>query len=182
MCQNKSDKNAYVVFVKRNLPPVAHSARYAKIFLANHSQVVMFDFMDCCTIDDLLRQAGLRSTRPRRRILAAIKRQAGAFCAAQLAQSVASEVNQATVFRFLAQLEECGVIRLVVECAGVRHFELACPHSQRHAHFLCERCHKVSCVQSPATRPELSAIQAPGNVTDISIVYRGICNHCSKDD
>ncbi len=140
--------------------------------------------MKCCTPDDLLQTAGLRITRQRRCILEAMLALDGVFCASDVQQHLCVGVDTATIYRFLGQLEKAGALRFVTAVEGVSQYELLCPHTAAHAHFLCERCHRIECLQPLSVRQTATLLAVPRAeaMRDVSVLYRGVCAACQAKE
>jgi Fe2+ or Zn2+ uptake regulation protein len=84
-----------------------------------------------------LREAGHSVGRPRRAVVDAVRTQAGAFTAEELAAAV-PDVHVSTVYRTLALLEEIGAVRHVHLSHGAALYEHAASDDVRH--LVCEVC------------------------------------------
>jgi Fur family ferric uptake transcriptional regulator len=84
-----------------------------------------------------LRAAGHTVGRTRTAVIAAVRAQAGAFTADELASAV-PDVHVSTVYRTLALLEEIGAVRHVHLSHGPARYEHAASAEVRH--LVCEIC------------------------------------------
>jgi len=86
-------------------------------------------------------------------------------------------ISLGTVYRNLNQLAAAGKL-LRLTCDGkIDHFD-AC--TSPHYHFLCNTCGRVSDLHMPMDNELLSRARefTPNKVTDVSIMFSGICTHC----
>lgn len=82
------------------------------------------------------------------------------------------ELRQESVYRILNDFERRGYIRKV-EVPGVKKYEYA---SERHGHFLCSKCGRISDVDTSGIHlPDILA-----DACDVSITFNGICPVCAK--
>lgn len=127
----------------------------------------------------ILRQAGLRATRPRAAILQALM--TGAHldtCHAiwQRAHAVHRPLGLVTVYRTLTRLHSAGLVEQI-DRGGVAYFGLAERH---HDHVICERCGTVeamgACLLGPFDGARLggSGFLVTGHRLDLF----GVCRAC----
>jgi Fe2+ or Zn2+ uptake regulation protein len=67
---------------------------------------------------------------------------------------------------------------------GVTRYELNCIHHPEHAHFICEKCHSVTCLAPLTVQDALDlARKAGGNeVMKVKVEYTGICRCCAAKE
>ena len=103
-------------------------------------------------ITETMRQAGLRCTGPRLRLVRLLAGLPRHFSAEEGLHEVnAGEgppVSRATLYRFLGQLERLGVLRRAQLSEGHGHYEFA-EAQPEHCHLVCARCGRVAEVPSP---------------------------------
>jgi Fur family ferric uptake transcriptional regulator len=91
----------------------------------------------------------------------------------------ASGFDRVTLYRVLDWMVESGLAHRVTDAQRVFRFSLAAPDApahDRHAHFRCEDCGKVFCLDDvPVTRPVLPK-GFSSSVVELSIT--GHCGHC----
>jgi len=87
-------------------------------------------------------------------------------------------ISLATVYNCLETLVDCGLAKQVNLARGATRY---CPNLEEHAHFICERCGKVTDVT--LTKGELAAktrlLPADFAVTHTEITLRGLCPTCN---
>ena len=84
----------------------------------------------------------------------------------------APELREESVYRILGDFEREGYIRKV-EVPGVKKYERT---TEKHGHFLCSKCGKISDV-------DISSIAIPKileEASDITVTFNGVCPSCSK--
>lgn len=132
--------------------------------------------------DDQIKQAGLKVTAPRQKILAILeasdKRHLSAEDVYRNLLSNGDEIGLATVYRVLTQFEGAGlVVRHHFE-TGQSVFELN--RGAHHDHLVCIKCDKVVEFMEPAIEDRQMAIAKEHGFTleDHSLVIYGLCPDC----
>ena len=132
-----------------------------------------------------LKQAGLKATLPRRRILEVLERsEARHFSAEDVYKAMLDadeEVGLATVYRVLTQFETAGmVIRHNFE-GGRAVFEL--DDRAHHDHIVCTRCGRIQEFVDPTIENHQDEIaKAHGfQISDHSLVIYGMCAECQSN-
>ena len=132
-----------------------------------------------------LKQAGLKATLPRRRILEVLERsEARHFSAEDVYKAMLDadeEVGLATVYRVLTQFETAGmVIRHNFE-GGRAVFEL--DDRDHHDHIVCTRCGRIQeFVDNTIENHQDEIAKAHGfQISDHSLVIYGMCEACQPN-
>jgi len=86
----------------------------------------------------------------------------------QIKEKMRLHIDKATFYRNIAKFEELGIVHKFEADDRKWYFELS---TTTHAHFICEQCHKITCINV-----DLGAIE--GEVT--SIVLKGTCKECHR--
>ena len=131
--------------------------------------------------EEQCRAKGLRVTQQRREIFCAVAQS----CEHPSAEKVFQTVRQAmpnvsldTVYRTLSSMEEAGLVSRVGNSNKARFDADLTPH----AHFVCTACGEVYDV--PAAVPDAALVPANigefGEVKNVNLQFRGICNRCRK--
>jgi Fur family transcriptional regulator, ferric uptake regulator len=131
-----------------------------------------------------LRQAGLKITAPRLKILELLAQATNRHLSAEdiyksLLES-GEDIGLATVYRVLTQFETAGLVKRQNFEEGYSVFELnQGPH---HDHLVCIKCGKVDefVDKTIEQRQKAVAKQAGYNMTDHSLIIYGVCRACSK--
>lgn len=131
-----------------------------------------------------LRQAGLKITAPRLKILSLLEQASTRHLSAEdiykaLLES-GEDIGLATVYRVLTQFETAGLVKRQNFEEGYSVFELnQGPH---HDHLVCIKCGKVDEFVDKIIeqRQEAVAKQNGYKMTDHSLIIYGICNKCAK--
>ncbi|WP_306603173.1 Fur family transcriptional regulator [Azonexus sp.] len=131
----------------------------------------------------MLRQAGVKVTQPRLRVLSCLLEAQAALSHAEieswLSAEDAGELDRVTLYRVLDSLVGCGIASRSLDARGVFRFMLKSmqlAHAE-HAHFHCQRCGRVFCVASmPVPTPSL-----PTGFVGISVALEisGLCPPCA---
>jgi Fe2+ or Zn2+ uptake regulation protein len=128
-----------------------------------------------------LRERGQRVT-AQRLILHRTLHDIGRHATAEEIQRAASQrlpsVSLPTVYSTLELLEELGLARRVDAGAGPTLYD---PRAERHGHFACRRCGRVSDLDADVeTEPALAAARAAGLAPDgAEVVVTGLCRSCA---
>jgi len=101
-------------------------------------------------VEERLAARGIRYTRGRRSVIAALSRADGPRSAAELAPSVPVPVS--SLYRSLGVLEEAGVLAPHHGARGVTRYELAEWLAGHHHHLVCVECGAVEDVEVPRGR------------------------------
>lgn len=131
-----------------------------------------------------LRQAGLKVTGPRLKILELLEQASTRHLSAEeiyktLLES-GEDIGLATVYRVLTQFETAGLVKRQNFEDTYSVFELnQGPH---HDHLVCIKCGRVDefVDKTIEQRQKIVAKQANYQMTDHSLIIYGVCNKCSK--
>ncbi|BBB14714.1 ferric uptake regulation protein [Candidatus Rickettsiella viridis] len=131
-----------------------------------------------------LRQAGLKITAPRLKILALLEQASTRHLSAEdiykaLLES-GEDIGLATVYRVLTQFETAGLVKQQNFEEGYSVFELN--QGAHHDHLVCIKCGKVDEFVDKIIeqRQEAVAKQRGYKMTDHSLIIYGICSRCTK--
>ena len=131
----------------------------------------------------LLRGAGLRSTRPRLKVLEKLARSTTPVSHGELALELGLKgMDRTTVYRNLTDLTDAGLVRRSDLGDHVWRFELN-SGSERpivHPHFTCTDCGAVECL--PALKVQVPrGLRAPRSVgkREVEVQLRGLCDDCA---
>jgi Fur family ferric uptake transcriptional regulator len=130
-----------------------------------------------------LREAGLRVTRPRVAVLAALPRQAHAD-----ADSIASAVRQElgsvstqAVYDVLHALTDAGLVRRIEPAGSPARYELQT--GDNHHHLVCRSCGRITDVacavgEAPCLHP---SSDWDFDVDEAEVIYWGTCPDCRAE-
>lgn len=129
-----------------------------------------------------LKQAGLKATLPRIKILELLEASKDHHLSAEdiyknLLES-GEDVGMATVYRVLTQFEDAGLVNRHHFEGGISVFELN--QGEHHDHILCVKCGKVEEFVDEVIeqRQRLIAEQAGFSMTDHTLYIYGVCAKC----
>lgn len=134
--------------------------------------------------DDDLREAGLKVTVPRLKILRMLESSAQRHMSAEDVYraliETGEELNLATVYRVLTQFETAGLVSRQHFEGGHSTFEL--DSGEHHDHIFCVACGRVDeFVDATIERRQAEiAKQAGYEMTDHSLYIYGLCAECRK--
>lgn len=141
----------------------------------------------------LFHEAGRKETKPRRRVLEALRAAPGPLTAQEVAQRAGTSL--ASTYRVLALLVELGLVAesgdggAASDAVGLpthgRRYTL-CSSVSHHHHFLCRSCHRICDVESDALELALRQVAAELEVSrglrieEHELTLRGQCAECGK--
>jgi Fur family ferric uptake transcriptional regulator len=130
-----------------------------------------------------LRNAGLKVTLPRLKILEILEKAASHHMSAEEVYKTLLEsgddVGLATVYRVLTQFETAGLVRRHNFEGDHAVFEIE--HGEHHDHLVCVKCSRVDeFVDEIIERRQKEVAEQSGfEMTDHSLTIYGICHDCS---
>ena len=131
-----------------------------------------------------LRDAGLKVTAPRLKILEILERDASQHYSAEdvykILLEAGEDVGLATVYRVLTQFESAGLVSRLHFEGGHSVFELN--QGDHHDHIVCVRCGRVDefVDETIEKRQREIAEKAGYEMTDHALYIYGICRDCRK--
>lgn len=133
-------------------------------------------------LQNILRDAGFRSTEGRLALLSALKRAHKPLPVEMLARQIGERLDEANVYRALESFTEVGITRRVDLQHGHAHYELKDEHD--HHHIVCTSCDKVEdftgCEYEKLAGKALRQTREFAKVTNHSLELFGLCNTCAK--
>lgn len=111
---------------------------------------------------------GLKITNARRAILRVLKEAKAPMNYDQIKIQMEQAMDKATFYRNIAKFEELGMVHKFESDDRKWYFELS---TSMHAHFICEMCHKITCMEV-----DLGPVDAEVK----SIVLKGTCKECRR--
>lgn len=131
-----------------------------------------------------IKEAGLKVTRPREKILAVLERSERRHLSAEDVYkellSGGEEIGLATVYRVLTQFEGAGLVCRRHFESGQSVFELN--SGAHHDHLVCVKCGRVLEFVDPLIEERQQAIAAEKGfrIEDHSLVIYSICGDCDR--
>ncbi|MEX2486884.1 MAG: Fur family transcriptional regulator [Nitriliruptoraceae bacterium] len=130
-------------------------------------------------LDETLKAAGYRVTRPRRRVWTALQETNGHITVEELAERVGDDVDLASVYRTLRLFETLGIAR-------TSRFDERDPgrwepsHPDEHFHLVCRECGEVDHhVGDLVARIRAHLDEGHGFlVEDVTLTVHGLCASC----
>ena len=134
------------------------------------------------TDESLLREAGLRVTRPRMAVLDAVRQHPHADTESIIATVRADlgEVSHQAVYDVLRALTDAGLVRRIQPAGSVARYEARV--GDNHHHLVCRSCGTVRDVDCAVGEPPcLTAVDDGGFAIDeAEVVYWGLCPACQS--
>lgn len=137
------------------------------------------------TQDKDLREAGLKVTAPRLKILKLLESSSQRHMSAEDVYraliEAGEELNLATVYRVLTQFEAAGLVSRLHFEGGHSSFEL--DSGEHHDHILCVSCGRVDEFVDEVIEEHQRKIAARlgYEMTDHSLYIYGLCDRCRKE-
>lgn len=140
------------------------------------------------TLDELLRDHGLRRTAARVRVLGFLHANPRPISHGEVAKALAPEgFDYATVYRNLTDLAEAGILSRADLGDHVWRFELksktskTTDHATEHPHFVCTDCGSVMCLPDAVVKVTPKGKKPPRAVTQrqVSVQLKGVCDDCA---
>lgn len=117
-------------------------------------------------LQKVFKEYALKFTTARASILEVLKEAHCPLNYEQIREKMGVKMDKATFYRNVAKFEELGMVHKFESDDRKWYFELS---STTHAHFICEQCHQITCMDVDLGKVE-------GEVT--SIVLKGTCKAC----
>lgn len=132
-------------------------------------------------LEQMLRAASLRVTRPRVAVLAAVHGHphADTHSIIDLVRDDLGEVSQQTVYDVLSALSDTGLVRRIHPPGSVARYESRV--GDNHHHAVCRSCGAITDVDCAVGRaPCLTPADHNGYALDeAEVIYWGLCPECS---
>ena len=134
--------------------------------------------MEQISIDRFFKEANLKKTKLRRALLNCLVNAQHAQSYADLKKTLGKEVDKSTLYRNLSAFEEAGIIHRINDQSGISKYAFGKidGHEGDHAHFVCEKCETVFCIER---NPSLKIDVPKGFKTkSVQTIITGICSDC----
>ena len=139
-----------------------------------------------CTEDPdftaLLRDAGLKATKPRLAIVSFLFHEHGPFTLDEIFQHLgARDMDLTTVYRTAQSLEKAGMLTRCEFRDGIARFEFKADGQmmEHHHHVICRKCKKVASIEFCLSEEWRSALAKMGySDPDHTLEFFGICKTC----
>jgi Fur family ferric uptake transcriptional regulator len=133
------------------------------------------------TLLEILNDHGLRNTKVRRDVLKVFLDQEDAL-SHQVIEQKMDKVDRITLYRTLKTFEKKGIIHKAIDGGEKLKYALCAAgcdehkHTDRHAHFHCEKCDRTLCLDEVS----IPSVMVPANYTKnhIHLIINGICAAC----
>ena len=127
----------------------------------------------------LIRATGERLTAPRVKVLAALLEAGEARSHQEIERALGSPpVDRVTLYRVLEWLVDYGLAHRVAGSDRVWRFSIAGEGSASHAHFACNRCGKVLCLDELSPRRIAPTVPQGCRPQRVELTVTGLCADC----
>nr|WP_299342668.1 transcriptional repressor [Allomuricauda sp.] len=126
----------------------------------------------------LLEQKGLKKTKVRMALLQHFMNLDYAQSYNDVQGALVKEVDKSTLYRNLTSFERAGIIHRIDDHSGVAKYAFgeAPMQGNDHAHFVCERCETVYCIEG--LTPLQLEVPEGFKTNQVQTIIRGICADC----
>lgn len=129
----------------------------------------------------ILKQAGLRVTSSRKKIIEILMHSQGALSEIDLEKQLSAHCDRTTIYRTLHTLLEKELVHRLVDMDGVNKYVLNTEEkalAEEHAHFKCNHCGTIYCLpESPAQQIDLPEGYSK---LDTNFLVIGVCQDCNS--
>ncbi len=143
----------------------------------------IFAFMKHSDINEYLAAHGVRPTANRILVLRALADAARPVSMTDI-EIALDTVDKASIFRVLELFASKDIVHEIDDGSRSVKYELCHSdprrsHDDQHVHFVCERCHKVMCLDD-ITVPEVS-LPPKFKPRAVNYIIKGVCPECGED-
>ncbi|WP_298995063.1 Fur family transcriptional regulator [Flagellimonas sp. S174] len=134
--------------------------------------------MENSNFGQILKEKGLKKTKVRMALLHHFLQLKHAQSYSDLQLALKSEIDKSTLYRNLTSFEQAGIIHRINDHSGISKYafgELP-KEGQDHAHFVCETCETVYCMEVSAP-PQLN-VPKGFKTKNIQTIIKGVCSKC----
>ena len=134
------------------------------------------------TPTDILKQHKIKKTPGRIAIIKALQQNCRPLSESEIRDQMQEAYDRITFYRNIQSLTTAGIIhKIVVDNTTIRYGLNCCEeghhHRNEHAHFYCEHCQAVLCLQQVKI-PELH-LPSGFKSSDSDLIIKGTCEKCS---
>jgi Fur family transcriptional regulator, ferric uptake regulator len=130
---------------------------------------------------DVLLSHNLKRTSCREGIIEVMMSARHALSEDEIRQRIPGNYDRTTFYRSFKTLEEHKIVHKIVVDNLIVKYALAnsITNKKEHAHFFCNGCHTVKCLESVAVQPVELPDGYAGIETDVMI--KGVCANCNNN-
>ncbi|MEM9077319.1 MAG: transcriptional repressor [Bacteroidota bacterium] len=128
--------------------------------------------------EQILERKGLRKTKVRKALLHHFLQMEHAQSYSDLQLALKSEIDKSTLYRNLTSFEQAGIIHRINDHSGTFKYafgELP-KNGHDHAHFVCESCDTVYCMEL-STPLEIN-VPDGFKTNNVQTIIKGVCAKC----
>lgn len=128
--------------------------------------------------EQLLDQKGLKKTKVRKALIKHFMKMNHAQSYNDLQSALVVEIDKSTLYRNLTSFENAGIIHRINDHSGITKYAFgeSPDKGSEHAHFVCETCKTVYCIESL----DIIQLNVPKGfkTKNVQTIVRGICADC----
>jgi Fur family ferric uptake transcriptional regulator len=130
------------------------------------------------SVDESLKQHGLRLTPTRRQIVEILMNHSYALSQNEIEQKLTLEADRVTVYRTLLTLIEVGLVSKILDERGQRFLLCRSDNKAKNAHFKCTDCGHIEAIENsiilPVDLPQGYVLQ------NHNVLITGTCPTCNE--
>ncbi|PIQ23679.1 transcriptional repressor [bacterium (Candidatus Blackallbacteria) CG17_big_fil_post_rev_8_21_14_2_50_48_46] len=129
---------------------------------------------------DLLKEARLKLTRPRKALIEVLVREHGPFTIEELAQKIHdTPCDPATIYRNMDAFEDLNLVRQCDFGDGMARYEMIGADEEHHHHIICRKCRKLELIDLCFVKELEKLVRDRGYIqVNHSLEFYGICADC----
>ena len=130
------------------------------------------------SFEKLLENKGLKKTKVRVALIQHFMNMDHAQSYNDLQAALVKEVDKSTLYRNLTSFEQAGIIHRINDHTGIAKYAFgeSPTEGKEHAHFVCECCETVYCMEGRA--PMQIRVPKGFKTNNVQTIIRGICADC----
>ncbi len=128
--------------------------------------------------EQILEQKGLKKTKVRMALLQHFINMEHAQSYNDLQAALVNEIDKSTMYRNLTSFQKAGIIHRINDHSGLAKYAFgeAPIQGNEHAHFVCECCETVYCMES--LTPLEFNVPEGFKTNNVQTIIKGICSNC----
>ncbi|PRX57466.1 Fur family transcriptional regulator [Flagellimonas meridianipacifica] len=134
--------------------------------------------MEKMSFGQILEEKGLKKTKVRMALLHHFLQLKHAQSYNDLQLALKNEIDKSTLYRNLTSFEQAGIIHRINDHSGTSKYAFGeLPKGgQDHAHFVCENCETVYCME--VSTPLQLNVPKGFKTKNVQTIIKGICSKC----
>ncbi|NKI32180.1 Fur family transcriptional regulator [Croceivirga thetidis] len=134
--------------------------------------------MNQSAIQNKLQEFGLKRTKLRIALLNCLLEADHALAYLDIKGKLGNDVDKSTIYRNLSAFEKAGIIHHIKDQSGITKYAYGKmkSHLEGHAHFLCEQCETVYCIDE--IKSDEIDVPKGFKMSSVQTIIKGTCSNC----